>query len=127
MAIKRKPPTAAPPRLRGRIWVEIGGAPALTEPGADLLEQIAVVGSLSEAARRLGFSYRRAWLLVDAMNKRWPEPLVAAAIGGKRGGGSRLTELGEVALRSYRDLQLQVEHLLDKATQPFGRATRRGG
>src|ERR1700733_9212413 len=83
-----------PLKLRGKLWVEIAGSAALTESGADLLEQIQACGSLSEAARRLRFSYRRAWMLIDAMNTRWPEPLVHAATGGKRGGGSRLTERG---------------------------------
>jgi len=105
--------------LRGRIWVEIDGQPAITDAGADLLEQIGVCGSLSEAARRLRFSYRRAWMLLDAMNKRWPNPLVKTATGGHRGGGATITELGEHVLRSYRDLQLQVEHLLDAAGDPF--------
>jgi len=105
--------------LRGKVWVEVGGQPALTEAGADLLEQIIVCGSLSEAARRLRFSYRRAWMLLDAMNRRWPSPLVKTAIGGKRGGGAKVTPAGEQVLRSYRDLQLQLEHLLDRVGDPF--------
>lgn len=105
--------------LKGRLWVEIGNAKALTDAGADLLEQIVACGSVSEAARRLGFAYRRAWLLVDAMNKTWPRPLVASATGGKRGGGARLTELGRHVLAAYRDLQLQLEHFLDTAGDPF--------
>src|SRR5690348_7908091 len=116
---------ASPKRLiRGQVWVEAGGKAALTEAGADLLEQIEASGSLSEAARRLRFSYRRAWMLLDAINRRWPEPLVQTAVGGKRGGGARLTEQGRLVLRSYRDLQVQVEHLLDRATPEFRRATR---
>jgi molybdate transport repressor ModE-like protein len=58
-------------------------------------------------------------MLVDAMNRRWPAPLVVTAVGGERGGGTRITELGATLLRSYRDLQLQVEHLLDEASGPF--------
>lgn len=108
-----------PPALRGQVWVEIGKAVALSPAGADLLEQITIHGSLSEAARRLGFSYRRAWMLLDAMNRRWPAPLVSTAVGGRRGGGARVTELGAAALRGYRDLQLQLEHLLDRAAGPF--------
>jgi len=104
--------------------VEVGGAAALTEPGADLLEQIAACGSLSEAARRLRFSYRRAWMLGDVMNQRWPGPLVITAVGGRHGGGTRVTELGEVVLRSYRDLQIQVEHALDAGHAGFARAVR---
>jgi molybdate transport system regulatory protein len=114
---RQKPP--AKTVLRGRIWVEIDGKPAITDAGADLLEQIAVCGSLSEAARRLHFSYRRAWMLLDAMNKRWPSPLATTATGGHRGGGAKITELGLHVLRSYRDLQLQIEHLLDAAGNPF--------
>ena len=125
-------PPAAPaagdaaPVLRGRLWVETRGA-ALTEPGADLLEQIAATGSLSEAARRLRYGYRRAWLLVDAMNHRWPEPLVSTAVGGKRGGGATLTPTGRAVLSAYRDLQVQLETLLDHATEPFRRTVRAGG
>src|SRR5436853_3307242 len=107
----------AAPALRGRLWIEIDAQPALTEAGADLLEQIEACRSLSEAARRLRFSYRRAWMLVDAMNQRWPQPLVRTAVGGKRGGGTQVTEYGHIALRSYRDLQIQLEHLLDQASR----------
>ena len=119
-----KPPKRHPPALRGQVWVEIGKAVALSPAGADLLEQITIHGSLSEAARRLGFSYRRAWMLLDAMNRRWHAPLVSTAVGGRRGGGARVTELGSAVLRGYRDLQLQLEHLLDHASAPFVRATR---
>jgi len=105
--------------LRGQVWVETGGRPAITESGADLLEQIDACGSLSEAARRLRFSYRRAWMLLDAMNKRWPRPLVTTSTGGQRGGGAKLTDLGHHVLRTYRDLQLRLEHLLDSAGDPF--------
>lgn len=107
------------PLVRGKLWIELGGKPALTEAGADLLEQIVACGSLSEAARRLRYSYRRAWLLINAMNRGWPEPLVQTATGGLRGGGTRVTELGRTVLRTYRDLQLQVEHLLDTASSSF--------
>src|SRR5688572_25801407 len=110
--------------LRGRLWVEVGGAAALTEPGADLLEQIEACGSLSGAARRLGFSYRRAWLLLDNLNRRWPTPLALTSVGGRKGGGAVLTDRGRNVLRAYRDLQLQLEHLLGRAGEPWRRMTR---
>jgi molybdate transport system regulatory protein len=106
--------------LRAELWVESSdGKAMLTPAGADLLEQIVVCGSLSEAARRLRYSYRRAWMLLDAMNRRWPEPLVKTAAGGVRGGGARVTDTGQRVLRTFRDLQLQIEHLLDTAGDPF--------
>ena len=120
MPRRPKPPRPKKrPSLRARLWVDIAGAAALTDAGADLLEQIEACASLSEAARRLRFSYRRAWMLVDAMNRRWPEPLVRAATGGHRGGGSRLTDRGRAVLRGYRSLQLEAEAFLDHATASF--------
>jgi len=114
---------STPPRrkrqLRAKVWVEIAARASMTDAGADLLDQIGVCGSLSEAARRLRFSYRRAWMLLDAMNRSWPRPLVITAIGGKHGGGARLTDYGRHVLRAFRDLQLQLEHLLDSAGDPF--------
>ena len=113
--------------LRGRLWVEIRGAVGLTEAGADLLEQIDALGSLSEAARRLRFSYRRAWVLLDSMNRTWPRPLVDTQIGGRHGGGARLTDAGHAVLRAYRDLQVQLEHLLDHAGPAFHQAASAAG
>jgi molybdate transport system regulatory protein len=109
--------------LRGRLTVEFGKTVGLSEAGADLLEQIVISGSLSEAARRLHFSYRYAWMLVDAMNRAWSRPLVKTATGGKRGGGAQLTALGHAALAAYRHLQLEFEHFLDIQSADFKRAT----
>jgi len=108
---------------RARVWIERGGKSALGEAGADLLEQIEATGSLSEAARRLRYSYRRAWMLLDAMNKLWERPLVITATGGKRGGGAKLTELGGRVLRSFRDLQVHIEAAIDRETKGFRKAT----
>jgi molybdate transport system regulatory protein len=109
----------ARPTVKGRIWVDLSG-PALTDAGADLMEQIDACGSLSEAARRLHFAYRRAWLLVDRMNNTWPTPLVITTTGGRRGGGAQLTELGRNVLRAYRDLQIRFQHFLDLSNDALG-------
>jgi molybdate transport system regulatory protein len=120
----RAPRRSSPPIVRADVWIERAGAVALTDDGAALLEQIEAKGSLSEAARSLRFSYRRAWMLLSAMNKRWDHPLVTTAIGGKRGGGASLTELGSRVLRSFRDLQIQIEATIDQEVEGFRRATR---
>src|SRR3954471_20475766 len=119
MPRRSKTPKPSARSLRGQVWVETDGRAAITEHGADLLEQIEACGSLSEAARRLRFAYRRAWMLVNAMNRTWPEPLVATASGGRRGGGAKLTDLGRHVLHTYRDLQVQLEHFLNTAGDPF--------
>ena len=75
-------------------------------PGkADLLDAIAQAGSISAAARSMNMSYRRAWLLVDAMNRCFREPLVGAAAGGPKGGGAHVTEAGAAVLAQYRSMQ----------------------
>ena len=70
-----------------------------------LLEAIADSGSITAAAKRLGMSYRRAWLLVDTMNRCFKSPVVDAEAGGRRGGGTALTLLGADVVRRYRRIE----------------------
>ena len=122
--MRRARSASVPVVPRARVWVERGGLVALTDAGADLLEQIQATGSLSQAARSLRFSYRRAWMLLDAMNKRWDAPLVVTTVGGRRGGGARLTDLGGRVLRGFRDLQIHVEATIDHEADGFRRGVR---
>lgn len=72
-------------------------------PGkADLLDAIEAAGSISAAARAMGMSYRRAWLLVDTMNRCFATPLVETHPGGGQQAGTKLTEAGVVARAAYR-------------------------
>lgn len=94
-------------KRNARIQVRLyhGDDIALGPGKAELLAAIAAAGSISAAARHMGLSYRRAWLLVDTMNRCFAEPLVASTTGGSRGGGARLTPLGEQVLDDYRALE----------------------
>jgi molybdate transport system regulatory protein len=67
----------------------------------DLLRAVAATGSISGAARALGMTYKRAWLLIDTMNQGFGRPVVERSIGGRGGGGARLSSLGEALLRHY--------------------------
>ncbi len=67
-----------------------------------LLEAIAVTGSISQAAKTVGLSYKGAWDAVETMNNLADHPLVETSTGGHRGGGTRLTASGEQLVRSYR-------------------------
>lgn len=79
-------------------------------PGkAELLEAIHASGSISAAGRALGMGYRRAWALVDTMNRCFRRPLVEAAPGGARGGGARVTPFGLEVLVVYRRLVDRAE------------------
>ena len=78
-------------------------------PGkADLLEGIAATGSIAAAGRRMGMSYKRAWMLVEQLNAMFAEPLVESSRGGASGGGARLTEGGEAVLDLYRAMEAKA-------------------
>ena len=70
-----------------------------------LLELIAAHGSISEAARAMNMSYRRAWLLVDEMNRSFRSPVATARTGGKGGGHAALTDFGQEVIRLYRQIE----------------------
>src|SRR5262245_38138155 len=91
-----------------RVWVEREGRAVLGPGRLELLEGIERHHSISEAARQMGMSYRRAWLLVQSINEAAGEPLVAAATGGLHGGGARLTPRGVRAVALFRELQAQL-------------------
>lgn len=94
---------AAPPNLRLRI---VFGANVMLGPGkVDLLQAIQDTGSIAAAGRVMGMSYKRAWMLVEAMNAAFREPLVASARGGPKGGGAIVTAAGHEVLRQYRALE----------------------
>lgn len=78
-------------------------------PGkADLLEAIDRAGSISGAARDMGMSYKRAWDLVETMNRCFRQSLVATATGGSHGGGARVTDFGREVLRRYREMECKA-------------------
>jgi molybdate transport system regulatory protein len=93
-----------------RLTIRIDLPPAgQIGPGkARLLELIGETGSISAAGRALDMSYRRAWLLVDAMNHIFKEPVVSTMLGGKAGGGARLTPFGREVLHHYRRLEAKA-------------------
>ena len=69
------------------------------------MEGIADTGSIAGAGRRMGMSYRRAWVLAKSMNACFREPLIEAAKGGIGGGGARLTAMGREVLALYRAME----------------------
>ncbi len=91
-----------------KVRIYRGDVPAIGPGKADLLEAIAQSGSISAAARSMGMSYKRAWDLVDTMNKSFRQPLVLTATGGTQGGGTALTEFGHDVLRRYRELETKA-------------------
>lgn len=99
-----KPPTPIGLRIRLVLGPEV-----MIGPGkADLLDGIRDTGSIAAAGRRMGMSYKRAWMLVEGMNGAYRGPLVEATRGGRGHGGARLTPLGETILAAYRRLETKA-------------------
>lgn len=95
------------PRVRFRI--DFGRAAAVGPGKIALLEQIQGTGSLSQAARDLKMSYRRAWLLLDSLNNSFEERVVSSSIGGRRGGGAELTAFGRSLILAYRRFESMMQ------------------
>jgi molybdate transport system regulatory protein len=94
------------PRYRGLTLRVLGArAPAMGPGKAELIERIAQAGSISAAGRAMGMSYRRAWQLVEALNKDFRERVVTTAAGGARGGGARVTPFGARLVAEYRAME----------------------
>lgn len=109
----RKHASPPGPALRGRIWIDGPGGTFIGYGRVVLLERIREHGSITKAAKSMEMAYRRAWDLVDSMNRQSREPLVELATGGKGGGGAQVTPAGEKAIkmfwRFHRDFQAFLE------------------
>jgi molybdate transport system regulatory protein len=111
--------------LRIKIQLYLGDEIAFGPGKAELLEAIAGEGSIAAAARALGMSYRRAWLLVDTMNRCFARPLVESTPGRARGGATRVTPDGERVLAAYRSITGAVENAAhDRALRTIERLLR---
>jgi len=102
-----------------------------------LLRAIREHGSISAAARSMGMAYRHAWSMVDELNRCFAEPVVSASIGGRAGGGAKLTEWGdeliarfdEIERIAHASIRKQVDELdrrIAGATAAPRRSSRRG-
>ena len=98
----------------GRFWLNVQGKGFLGLGRIELLEQIEVTGSISAAARAMGMSYKAAWDSIDAMNNLADEPLLIRQVGGRHGGGTRLTEYGRRVIRQYRAAEREYQHFMDR-------------
>ena len=118
----------APARARIKVQLYLDDEIALGPGKRELLDHIAAEGSISAAARAMGLSYRRAWVMVDTMNRCFRQPLVSTGKGGPQHGGAELTAFGRRIRERYgalesaldrsarRDLEFLRKQLRDDAT-----------
>jgi molybdate transport system regulatory protein len=100
-------------------------SPAMGPGKARLVTLIEDTGSISAAARRMGMSYRRAWQLVEALNKSFNEPVVLTAVGGKRGGGAVVTHFGKRLVARYHDMEAKASAAIATDIEEFSRHLRK--
>jgi molybdate transport system regulatory protein len=108
-----------------RFRIVLGRDIAVGPGKADLLEGIRETGSIAAAGRRMGMSYKQAWLLINTMNRCFSKPLVEAAKGGRSGGGAHLTPLGEDVLTRYRRMQGATEQVIAEDLAALKRVMRK--
>lgn len=101
-------------KIKSRIWIEVDGNILLGEGRVALLKAIENTGSLSKAAKSLNMSYKKAWSLIDAVNKRAEKPVIFTKIGGKGGGGAQLTPYGKSLVMAFETINENCWGFLDE-------------
>jgi molybdate transport system regulatory protein len=86
-----------------------------------LLEEIRKCGSLSQAARMMKLSYRRAWLLIDSLNNTFDVPATVNQTGGTRGGGAEVTAFGVLLIERYREAEQKLNEVAGGCLEEIGR------
>ena len=95
------------------LRIDFDGGRALGPGKVRLLELVGETGSISAAGRAMGMSYRRAWLLVDALNQTFSQPVTETRGGGAGGGGATLTPLGVSVVSAYRAMEREARDALE--------------
>jgi len=101
-------------KIKSRLWIETGGHVLIGEGRVKLLKAIEEQGSLSKAAKSIGMSYKKAWNLIDSMNKSSKEDIVISSIGGQQGGGTMVTEYGKNLIDKFETINQNCWNYLDQ-------------
>lgn len=101
-------------KIKSRIWIEADNNVLLGEGRVTLLKAIEKTGSLSKAAKSLKMSYKKAWSLIDALNSRAEKPVITTSIGGKGGGGAKLTDYGKELVTAFDTINENCWKFLDQ-------------
>jgi len=112
--------------LAVRFRVDFGKRCSVGVGKIELLEGIARTGSLSQAARDMRMSYRRAWLLLEDLNGSFDRRVAEASVGGRGGGGAVLTPFGSSLVAGYRRLESSLQPLAKACLDDFGRRIKPG-
>lgn len=106
-------------KIKNRLWVCTDEGTYLGEGRISLLIEIEKHGSISKAAKAMKMSYKKAWNLIDSMNKQGNELLVLRKTGGKNGGGSEVSTAGKKAIKLFTELNRKTNLFFDEQLQNF--------
>jgi molybdate transport system regulatory protein len=106
-------------KIKSRIWIESENHVLLGKGRVQLLKAIEEMGSLSKAAKSLDISYKKAWHLIDSVNKSAKEPVTLNTTGGKGGGGTELTDYGKCLIKAFDEIDKNCYEFLDKQLEKF--------
>lgn len=101
-------------QIKSRIWIEGKEGVFLGEGRIQILKAIASEGSVSKAAKSLGMSYKKAWNLVDSINKNASTPVIKTNTGGSGGGGTEITEYGLKMILAFENINKNCWDFLDE-------------
>lgn len=105
--------------IQFRFRLLLGSSVAMGPGKADLLAALAETGSISAAARQMGMSYKKAWYLIDTMNRCFREPVVQTVKGGRGHGGAKLTTMGQQVLDRYRAIESRAAEAVAEDLEGF--------
>lgn len=104
-------------KVNGSLWLEAGDKRFFGPGPVELLERIAETGSISEAAKAMRMSYKKAWELVNTLNEHTEKPVVIPRTGGEHGGGSTITDEARELIAWHRDLRKRFAAFLAEETR----------
>jgi len=103
-------------KVNGSLWLEGDGKRFFGPGPVELLEHIDQTGSISQAAKKMGMSYKKAWELINNLNAMTSQPLVTTSTGGEKGGGSIVSNEARQMIAYHRRLRERFHIFLEKET-----------
>lgn len=100
--------------IKAKIWLEIDSKCIIGKGRAELLDKIKEMGSLSKVAKSMGMAYSHAWSEIKEIEETVGGPVITTQRGGKDGGNSVLTDLGEELLKKFNDEKKSLDSYISK-------------
>ena len=103
-------------KVNGSLWIEGNGTRFFGPGPVELLQRIEETGSINQAAKKMGMSYKKAWEIVNRLNNMANNPLVITATGGEKGGGSSISDEAKQLIALHQSLRERFRKFLEQET-----------